>query len=479
LARPPVWPDFAANPQHAAQAPASPQPLAHLHWTARIDHAPPLIAGTLPIHYASPLITQADTVLVPVRADAANWFRIEAHDAATGTLVWSLPSDYQPPPSDWIPPLPVALTANGHLAVAGAGGTVLMRGTPDTPTGTLWRAVFYGTANWEAYKAAYSAAVRINTPITADATGDLFYGFAVNGATPTRLISGLARIGADGTGTWISATEAAGDPAVVGVAQNAAPALSPDGATLYVVVTDGVGGTLLALDAKTLARKGSARLLDPVTGQPAWVDANSSASPTVGPDGDVYFGVLESDDPAHDDRGWLLHFDATLAVTKIPGSFGWDTTASVLPAASAPFYHGTASYLLVTKYNNYLGAGLLGDGRNRIALLDPTQSQPDGYSTAQVMREVETVLEPVAKPGGPPGSVYEWCISSAVVDPRTASVIANAEDGRVYRWDLATNTLSQSLRLNPPRLEAYTATMIGPDGTVYVMNNATLYAIGR
>jgi hypothetical protein len=28
-------------------------------------------------------------------------------------------------------------------------------------------------------------------------------------------------------------------------------------------------------------------------------------------------------------------------------------------------------------------------------------------------------------------------------------------------------------------VEPYTPTIIGPDGTVYAMNNATLYAIGR
>ena len=59
------------------------------------------------------------------------------------------------------------------------------------------------------------------------------------------------------------------------------------------------------------------------------------------------------------------------------------------------------------------------------------------------------------------------------------SVIVNSEDGTVYRWDLASNTLAEKIRLNRPRPEAYTPTIIGPDGTVYAINNATLYAIGR
>jgi len=39
--------------------------------------------------------------------------------------------------------------------------------------------------------------------------------------------------------------------------------------------------------------------------------------------------------------------------------------------------------------------------------------------------------------------------------------------------------LTQSLLLNAPRPEAYTPSIIGPDGTVYVINNSTLYAIGN
>jgi hypothetical protein len=66
-----------------------------------------------------------------------------------------------------------------------------------------------------------------------------------------------------------------------------------------------------------------------------------------------------------------------------------------------------------------------------------------------------------------------------VVDPVDDSVMVNSEDGILYRWDLAHNTLAEQIRLNAPLPEAYTPTLIGPDGTVYAINNATLYAIGR
>jgi hypothetical protein len=193
----------------------------------------------------------------------------------------------------------------------------------------------------------------------------------------------------------------------------------------------------------------------------------------------VYFGVLESAFEQHDRRGWLLHFNATLSKTKIPGSFGWDNTTSVVPASAVPSYHGTSAYLLVSKYNNYIQGAPDGDGHNEVAVLDPSVSQLDPYANVQTMKPVETVLSPVQVPGQPAGARYEWCINSAAVDLADDSVIVNNEAGTVYRWDLATNKLAEQLHLNAPQEEAYTPTLIGPDGTVYAINDATLYAIGR
>jgi WD40 repeat protein len=129
----------------------------------------------------------------------------------------------------------------------------------------------------------------------------------------------------------------------------------------------------------------------------------------------------------------------------------------------------------MTKYNDYADAG--GTGQNRIAILDPNATETYALTGTKVMNEVLTILG--ATPSASLPGVKEWCINSAAVDPATDSVLAGSEDGKLYRWDLATNTFSQSMVLTSGLGEAYTPTLIGPDGTVYAINNATLFAVGR
>jgi hypothetical protein len=219
-------------------------------------------------------------------------------------------------------------------------------------------------------------------------------------------------------------------------------------------------------------------LKDPASGLDAGISDESSAAPTVGPDGDVYFGILENPFPDHNDRGWMLHFNSDLSQQKTPGSFGWDDTPSIVDASLVASYHGTSTYLIMTKYNNYLGVNT-GDGKNKIAILDPNATENDPViPTTLVMNEVITQLG-VTPDGGFPGAVKEWCINTAAVDPFTKAVIANSEDGYIYHWDLTANKLSKRIKLSSGIGEAYTPTLIGSDGTVYGINDAVLSAIGQ
>ena len=142
---------------------------------------------------------------------------------------------------------------------------------------------------------------------------------------------------------------------------------------------------------------------------------------------------------SHNDRGWLLHFSSDLeGRRKSPDRSGWDTTAAIVPASLVSSYTGHSSYLVLTKYNNYVGMGS-GDGVNKVAILDPNASMQDEYSSSpvQVMAEVVTVTGVTPDPPRRISQrlVREWCINSAVVDANTKSAIVNSEDGVVYHWD--------------------------------------------
>jgi hypothetical protein len=469
-----AWLTHSHDEQHSALSTVQSLPLNKIHWHVPVDLFPP--GGTIFIHYGSPLVTQANTVIVPVKT-GTNSFRVEAHNGATGKRLWTLNTGYQAPGASFIPGLGPTISGN-QLFVPDIAGRVLVRQNPDQAVGTVTRRYFYGAKNYRQNPAAYAQNVQIDTPLSTDANSNVYFGFLVLGSTPINLQSGVARIAPNGTGTWVSAAAVSGDPAISQVAISCAPALSADGSLLYVAVDNGSYGYLLALNSTTLALVNRVRLTDPSSGLDAMLFDGSSATPTVGPDGDVYFGVLENPFPNHNDRGWLLHFNRDLSQTKIPGSFGWDDTASIVPASLVHSYHGNSKYLLMTKYNNYGGVGT-GDGHNRIAILDPNATENDPVlPTTRVMKEVLTILGVTPDPNFP-GGVKEWCINTAAVDPFTKSILANSEDGKLYRWDLTSNTLSEVITLSTGIGEAYTPTVIGSDGTAYAINFAVLNAIGR
>ncbi|MCW5633922.1 MAG: hypothetical protein KIT17_11355 [Rubrivivax sp.] len=479
----PAWPTFARDAQHAALGAIATQALTTIWWSTPVDLAPPYTgSGSLLAHYGSPVITRHNTVVVPVKVDAAGNFRVDAFVGINGQALWTLATDYRLPPHQWVPSLNVTLTPDGRVLVPAAGGRMLERADADAATGAQRHLVFYGEAEYAAAPAVYDATVVVNTPITCDSQGNAFFGFTVTGLNPLGLVGGITRLGADGSGRWVGAAAASGDTTMVKAATNSAPALSLDEGTLYVVVNGSSAsgqrpaGRLLALDATTLATLAGVPLVDPALQSAAWVSDNATSSPTVGPDGDVYIGVLEAAAPSHSFRGWLLHFDAALGATRTPGGFGWDSTASVVPRAMVPQYAGTSPYLLALKYNSYAGIGA-GDGQHRVAIVDPHAAQADRFSSVPVMREVLTVLGPTADPYVP-GGRKEWCINTAAVDPLTSSVLMNSEDGALYRWHLPSDRLSERLRLNNGYAQSYTPTAIGADGRVYTVNNARLFSVG-
>jgi hypothetical protein len=476
-----AWLTPSHDEQHNALSTVQSQALDTIHWQVPVDLSPP--HGEIFIHYGSPLVTAANTVIVPVKT-GTNSFRVEAHNGATGKRFWTQKTGWQAPEASFVPGLGPTLSSNS-LFVPDIAGRVLVRSNPDQAKGTVTRLYFYGAKNFRKDPTVYGQNVQINTPLSIDPNGNIYFGFLVLGPTPINLQSGLARVAPNGTGTWVAAAAASGDPQITQVAISCAPGLSPDGSLLYVavdnasLVANANVGYLLALNSTTLALVNRVLLTDPASGLDAFLFDGTSATPTVGPDGDVYFGVLENPFPNHNNRGWLLHFNSDLSQAKVPGSFGWDDTPSIVPASLVPSYTGKSSYLLMTKYNNYAGIGT-GDGKNRIAILDPNATENDPIiPSVLVMNEVITILGPTPdKKSGIPGAVREWCINTAAVDPFTKSILANSEDGKLYRWDLTSNKLTEKIKLSTGIGEAYTPTVIGSDGTVYTINDAILDAIG-
>ncbi len=485
------------------------QTLGTVRWQASLDDDRSYYGGEVLIHYASPMVTASNTVVHGYRYttvvngsnDYNNW-SVMGRSGITGALNWQLNTDYAAPlvwPQDWTSVFPMTLcttalnpTVTG-VAAAAAGGSVMVRPSADAATSVASRFVFYTTlADYNAHAAAY-APVIINTPITADGAGNLFFGYLVTASVPANLAilgtGGIARVNTITGATQFMSVEAMGiNSNLSGPAMNAAPALSNDGTSIYTALTGGVA-MLAKLSVTSLSVQASTILYDPsITGAGAGLISESSASPMVGPDGHVYMGVFGA--TWRESHGWMLQFDGNLSQTagngsQYPvGSFGWDDTAVVVPASCVPSYQGTSSYLILTKYNNYDddGSDPGADGSNKVGILDPGSNTitRDRQSGIPVMNEVITILGPnlTNNDSQHPQARYEWCINSAAVDVLGKSAIINSEDGHTYRWSFVTNTITQAIDLQPATGEAYTCTCIGPDGCMYAINNSILFCLG-
>lgn len=477
---------FAGDSQHTALFGIPAQHLNAVRWTTPIDTHYVGFA-----HYGAPLITPSNTVIVPVKT--ASGFKVNAFEGVSGRLKYTLTNDYIMPPiatNGWVPvyqPVIANPLSGPRLYCAAAGGTLFSIDNPDSDSpGIPVRQCFYtNLLEYSNNAAAYNSTIFVNTPITADPNGNVFFGFRIQQTAPTPLNTtngGFARIDPAGNATYILVSSAANDPRITRDSHNCAPALSNDGATLYVAVkgTNSAYAYLLGLDSTNLSTKYKIFLRNPNDNQPSSVPDDGTASPMVAPDGDVFLGVLAN----NGSRGFLLHFSADLQTKKLPGGFGWDYTAAIVPTNMVPSYSGRSTYLLFSKYNNYATAD--GNGINRIALLDPNLPQTDPHPSADrisEMREIFTAIGCTPDSGeittNTPFAVREWCINTAAVNPATKSVFAPSEDGHLYRWNLAANSLDEVVTLDPGVGEPYVPTAIGPDGTVYTLNAETLFAIGN
>jgi hypothetical protein len=504
-----IWTCYGANAQHTGIYSGSVQALQQIKWQASLDDDRSYYGGVVFIHYASPMITVNNTVVhgyrhttvVNNQNDYDNWSVI-ARSGATGNVIWQFDTDYSAAliwPNDWTTVFPMTLCTTGSkvapvgLAAAAAGGSILIKPSVDGSKIGPSRYVFYTSLSDYTANAAKYAPIKINTPLTADKNGNIFFGYEVTASIPSTLASlghgGIGKVNAvTGATSYISTTAMGIDSSIPRLAMNAAPAISADGTSLYVALV-GDNCYLAKLNTSNLATTAHVVLTDPsIAGADASLIDESSGSPMVGPDGHVYMGVFGNQ--WRESHGWMLQFDGNLSQTdangkQFPvGSFGWDDTAAVVPASCVPSYTGASTYLLLTKYNNYddSGSDPGADGSNKVAIIDPSSNSitTDRQSGIPVMNEIITVLGPslTNSDSQHPSARYEWCINSAAIDVNGKGAIINSEDGHVYRWNFVTNSITQAVDLQPATGEAYTCTCIGPDGQVYAINNSILFAVG-
>ena len=235
-------PTFGGDAQHTGNYNVPAQPLSRIRWTTNInfDNA----GGAA--HYGAPLITPSNTVLVPVRI--TNGFQVTAFEGATGRAKYTLSTDYIRPllaTNGWLivyQPVVASPPSGSRLYYAGAGGTVyyIENLDSDTPSAPVQQCFYTNLAGYNSNKTAFNNSVFINTPLTTATNGVVYFGFrgsATNAPPPINSTnSGFVRLDATGNGTFVLAGAAANDSLITRDSHNCAPALSPDGSTVYVVV---------------------------------------------------------------------------------------------------------------------------------------------------------------------------------------------------------------------------------------------------
>jgi hypothetical protein len=453
----------------------------------------------------------------------ASSFELEGtsgNGAYSGGGTWVLnpsnSSSYIEPTYGWLPSYqPVYDAVTNRVYFPGPGGTIDYVANPDQAgTPTVVQEAFYGLSNYTANESEYNNSIYINTGLTVDSSGNVYFGFTETGTNPSNITDGgVVKISPSGTATYSLAYSAVGqtndgnwNPAL-----GTAPAVSNDGSIVYFGIDDsgyalanyGAGeydSYLVGFNTATMAPLYSVQLIDPSSGQGAGLIDESTASPMVAPDGTVFQGVFGN--PYNGSRGFLLHFSADLSTEYTPGAFGWDDTPSIVPASMVPSYTGSSSYLILSKYNDYSNADFGGpnsgyyggNGVNEMAVLDPYSAVPDpnydsnnpnpGYPNPNfdVMATVESFASPSpdvpSVQGGDPDAVREWCTNGTVVDPATDSVYMNNEDGYTYQWNLGTDTITNAVEVTSGIGVPYTPTAIAPNGEIFSDNGGTLFAEG-
>lgn len=256
-------------------------------------------------------------------------------------------------------------------------------------------------------------------------------------------------------------------------------------ATLRERFHDGCNVEIPANGTPGGCRAGAATGVDPaenLAGSGRVLD-ESSASPTVAPDGSIYYGAYTRYNYA---QGHLMHFSKQ---GRFLGAyhFGWDLTPAI--------YQHDGTYSVDIKDNHYGDVGSYcndptfcppdRDATNPaypeeyfITQLDPVTMSPQwqykNTNTQSCTRDASgTTTCTTTNPNG-----FEWCINAPAVDAN-GTVYANGEDGVLYAIGQGGVLTSPPFFLDLSIPAAYTPLSIGGDGKIYAQNFGHLVVVGR
>ena len=229
--------------------------------------------------------------------------------------------------------------------------------------------------------------------------------------------------------------------------------------------------------------------VDPGTNEPGpgRVLDDQSSTPTVAPDGSIFFGAYTVYNYL---QGHLMHFDSNGNFLNA-FNFGWDSTVAIYP-------HG-GTYSVVIKNNHYNVPSYCGTASPFNCGF--TNGQPDRTGTNPASPEAffVTQLSPnlavewsfqntntqscTRNPDGSLSCVsdhphsFEWCVNAPAIDVNGV-VYANSEDGNLFAIDQG-GTLKQKIFQQLALGAAYTPASLGDDGKIYSQNAGHLFVVGN
>ena len=229
-------------------------------------------------------------------------------------------------------------------------------------------------------------------------------------------------------------------------------------------------------------RVGATEGVDPGTNEPGpgRVFDDATSSPTIAPDGSIFFGALTV---YNYEQGNLMHFSSQGGFLGAFG-FGWDTTPAI--------YTHDGTYSVITKNNHYSVGSYC--GVEAFCPSDRTSSNPsspEAYFITQLspslaiewsFQNTNTLSCKRDDQGNitctsdhPHG--FEWCVNAAVVDINGV-VYANSEDGNLYAINPG-GSLKQRIFQQSALGAAYTPASLGSDGKIYSQNSGRLFVVGQ